>query len=68
MYWKVALAIASSLALSCAPTAVQGPPFDGLAPSFSLEDVNDTSESFGQEVQPNQYVSQVSLWYFGHST
>jgi hypothetical protein len=41
---------------------------EGPAPDFSLEDVNATSERFGEMVSPRDYLEQVSGWYFGHST
>jgi hypothetical protein len=35
---------------------------------FHLQDVNPASARFGQSVSPRDYLSQVSAWYFGHST
>jgi hypothetical protein len=35
---------------------------------FSLEDVNPTSQTFGQAVSPADYAGQTSAWYFAHST
>ena len=35
---------------------------------FQLIDVNSASARFGQSVSPRDYLSQVSAWYFGHST
>ncbi len=37
-------------------------------PDFQLEDVNPASSTFGRDVSPRDYLSQVSAWYFGHST
>ena len=37
-------------------------------PDFQLEDVNPDSARFGEDVSPRDYLSQVSAWYFGHST
>jgi hypothetical protein len=37
-------------------------------PAFQLEDVNPASPRFGESVSPRDYLSQVSAWYFGHST
>jgi len=37
-------------------------------PAFQLEDVNPDSTRFGETVSPRDYLSQVSAWYFGHST
>ena len=34
----------------------------------AIEDVNETSETFGQAVHPNDYLGKASAWYFGHST
>ena len=42
----------------------EGPP----RPDFQLEDVNPASARFGETVSPRDYLSQVSAWYFGHST
>lgn len=49
--------------------ACKGPaqPGDDLA-DFSLEDVNATSSTFGQQVGPGDQADLVSAWYFGHST
>ena len=42
----------------------------GLSPvaDFSLVDANTTSETYGEEVSPRDYLGEVSAWYFGHST
>lgn len=42
----------------------EGPP----RPDFQLEDVNPASARFGESVSPRDYLSEVSAWYFGHST
>ena len=39
-----------------------------VVPDFSLEDVNETSARYTQDVSPQDYVNQVSAWYFGHAT
>lgn len=36
--------------------------------SFEIEDVNPTSETFGDLVSPEDFEGQTSAWYFGHST
>jgi hypothetical protein len=36
--------------------------------NFQLEDLNPASVRFGETVSPRDYLSQVSAWYFGHST
>jgi hypothetical protein len=37
-------------------------------PDFQLEDVNAASARFGETISPRDYLSQVSAWYFAHST
>jgi hypothetical protein len=62
------------LALACAPKGgdsgegVQQASFDGVAPEWSLTDVNATSPTFNEEVSPSDLRGQVSVWYFGHAT
>ena len=34
--------------------------------SFSGEDINSSSSSFGQDVGPSFYPGSVTLYYFGH--
>lgn len=40
----------------------------GVLPDFLLEDVNTTSQTYQQQISPRDYLGQVSVWYFGHST
>lgn len=40
---------------------------DALA-DFSVVDVNPNSARFQEAVSPRDYLSQVTAWYFGHST
>lgn len=40
----------------------------GQPPDFALEDVNPTSQSFGQTVSPRDLIESVSGWYFAHAT
>ena len=65
------------LALACTDTTPEpdGPvlsdPALGLgaaAPAFSLEDVNETSATFGQMVEDTYADGLIGVWYFGHST
>jgi hypothetical protein len=35
---------------------------------FSLEDVNESSSTFGTTVATTDFPEKVSAWYFGHST
>ena len=42
----------------------EGPP----KADFQLEDINPASARFGEMISPRDYLSQVSAWYFGHST
>ena len=37
-----------------------------LSEDFTLEDLNTSSPSFGQEVGPSSFPNEVSLVYFGH--
>ena len=37
-------------------------------PDFSLEDVNETSSTWGQPVSPRDLLAQTSGWYFTHAT
>ena len=50
--------------LACEGPAASGEPLG----DFSLEDVNATSATFGQQVGPGDQADLVSAWYFGHST
>ena len=45
-----------------------GPGPTGVAPDFSLVDVNPNSALSGQAVSPRHYLGQISAWYFGHAT
>jgi len=45
-----------------------GPPVDEEAPSFLLEDVNDTSATSGQFLSPRAFLGGISAWYFGQAT
>ncbi len=40
----------------------------GLAPDFTLTDVNPNSATRDMDVSPRQYVGKVSVWYFGRAT
>ena len=37
-----------------------------FAQDYALEDLNDTSEFFGELVGPEDFSGQVTLHYFGH--
>jgi hypothetical protein len=39
-----------------------------VVPNFALRDVNTTSDRFNDFVSPRDYLGQVSVWYFAHST
>lgn len=41
---------------------------DEPAPDFSLQDVNPTSGTYGEEVSPRDAKGMASAWYFGHAT
>ena len=63
-----ALVLALALAVGCSDDEENGGPLTGLAPDFSIPDVNPNSATFDSTVSPRDYLSQVSAWYFGHST
>ena len=52
------------LLIACRPTVEVG----STLPSFTLEDVNPASATYGQDVSPRAERGRVSAWYFGHST
>lgn len=64
------------LALACTPTATPDQPALGdpalgvgaAAPAFSLEDVNETSATFGEMVGQDHGQGLIGVWYFGHAT
>lgn len=59
--WAMDASMASSL--SAIPEGEGSPMAD-----FQLQDINPASARFGETVSPRDYLSQVSAWYFGHST
>ncbi|MEO8495831.1 MAG: hypothetical protein ABI614_12220 [Planctomycetota bacterium] len=59
--WAMDAAAAMTLQLTAEG---ESPPL----PDFHLADVNPASARFGETVSPRDYLSQVSAWYFGHST
>jgi len=65
-----ALALAACLALlGCGhDQPLQPTPLSGLAPDFSLADVNPNSASAGKLVSPRGEMTRISAWYFGHAT
>jgi hypothetical protein len=65
-----ALALAACLALlGCGhDQPLQPTPLSGLAPDFSLSDVNPNSASTGKLISPRAEMGSVSAWYFGHAT
>ena len=66
------LLLPAALLVACSKdeptTAPPLPPPTGLAPDFSLTDVNPNSASHGQGVSPRQARGKISAWYFGHAT
>ncbi len=70
--WILGLVIAlfsGGFVVACkddSPTANHNGPV--MAANFSLEDVNDSSETFGAVISPRDYLGSISAWYFGHST
>lgn len=65
-----ALALAACLAIfGCGhDQPLQPTPLSGLAPDFSLADVNPNSASTGRLISPRGEMGSVSAWYFGHAT
>ena len=47
---------------------VQNGPVLAQAPHFLLEDLNDSSLTYTQQVSPRAYIGGISAWYFGHAT
>ena len=45
-----------------------GPGVSGLAPDFSLVDVNANSPTSGRALSPRRELLKISAWYFGHAT
>lgn len=75
--------LASALVLACAVLIAPGcgsgccdDPVPGgggglppeMAPTFLLEDVNDTSGTYEQLLSPRTRLGAVSAWYFGSAT
>jgi hypothetical protein len=65
-----ALALAACLAIfGCGhDQPLQPTPLSGLAPDFSLADVNPNSASTGRLISPRGELGSVSACYFGHAT
>ena len=40
----------------------------GLAPDFTLTDVNTNSATYNADVSPGDYLTTVSAWYFAPAT
>jgi len=72
MSYRSALSLtALLLAIGCgsgsdAPPTETSDPL--LVPDFLLEDLNDTSPSYGLDVSPREYIGNLSAWYFGEAT
>ena len=50
------------------PSVNDGTSSSMLESDFSLQDVNETSPTFGQNVSPRDYLEKVTGWYFGRAT
>jgi len=61
------LVLALSLFAGCSDDD-DNEPLSGLAPDFSLPDVNPNSATHDSSLSPRDYLGAVSAWYFGHST
>lgn len=48
--------------------SVDDPPFEGVAPDFSLVDVNPYSATSGLGVSPRQHLGEITAWYFVRTT
>ena len=46
----------------------EGEGIGATVPDFSLVDSNPSSPTYNQAVSPRDFLSQASLWYYGHST
>ena len=44
------------------------PPFEGVAPDFTLADINPSSATTGLPISPRGYLGKISAWYFIHTT
>ena len=62
-----AFVLALALAMGCSDDDESGG-LTGLAPDFSILDVNPNSATFDSTISPRDYLGRVSAWYFGHST
>lgn len=47
---------------------VQSGPVLTQAPHFLLEDRNDSSLTYTQQISPRAHLGGISAWYFGHAT
>ena len=65
VYAPLALVILLAGCSGSGPAAAPGPE---LVPDFLLEDVNDTSPTFGVMVSPRDERGKISAWYFGSAT
>jgi hypothetical protein len=54
--------------LDIEPPRIAPPPFEGLAPDFTLTDLNPDSATTGSPISPRDYVDKISAWYFTHTT
>ena len=43
-------------------------PLEGVAPDFSLRDLNPNSASYDSLISPRQFTTKISAWYFGDAT
>ena len=50
------------------PDIAEGESLGDQVNQFSLEDLNPTSATMGQQISPADFQGQISAWYFGHST
>jgi hypothetical protein len=60
-------AVTAFLVAGCNDTESNGP-LQGVAPDFSLKDVNPNSATHDSTISPRDYLGKVSAWYFGHAT
>ena len=42
------------------------PPDEEIIYDYSLEDINPTSDTYGQTISPAYFVNQITVHYFGH--
>jgi len=60
--YSASLIILSFVLFSC------NPPDEGVVYDYSLTDINNSSVTYGNNIGPGYFESQVTVHYFGHQT